>query len=93
MSNKQDDMVEAFRLAIRQQGPMINAYIAQSDSMEGAKFIGSIQTGLCEMDRSLFDGFKHLMYEAAQALTLHAFGQLPELVERPAPEHEKAGHA
>lgn len=94
MSNKQDGMVEALRLAIREEGPFINAYLAQPGTMKDAKLIGSISTGLCKMDRQFFEQFKDTMARATIALTEAATGAAVVFGgERPAPEHERAGHA
>lgn len=82
------------RLAIRQEGQTVNAYVANSGSMDDAFIIGSIAAGLLRMQPELFEQFKALMTSAMIALVeVGANGKVLSLTESPAPEHEKAGHA
>ncbi len=82
------------RLAIRQEGKFVNAYMAQADSMAGAFLVGSMAVGLLNMRPELFDQFKALMTAAMAALVeAGAGGKVLGTFEEPAPEHERAGHA
>lgn len=84
----------AFRLAIRAEGHMINAYIAPMDSMQEALLIGSINRNACDARRALFDQFKELMKEVLTEACKGALGAAPSgFDERQAPEHEKSGRA
>jgi hypothetical protein len=93
MSN--DDMVRApFRLAIRQEGELINAYVASNETMEGAMLLGSMRKRICEIDGEIFDLFKMLMQAALAAVSKDAVGiDIAFVGEEPAPEHERSGNA
>lgn len=81
------------RLAIRQEGAMVNAYVAQTGDMAGALHVGSISTGLLNMRPALFEQFKALMTDAMTVLVEVGTGAtVLGTHEQPAPEHEKAGH-
>jgi len=84
----------AIRLAIRQEGNMVNAYVAKADTMEGAFVIGSIALGVVQARRDLFDRFQQTMTAALQVLVEANTGLKVEGFDvQAAPEHEKAGHA
>ncbi len=83
-----------YRIAIRAEGAMVNAYLAKLDTMDGAIPVGSIARSICEADRSVFDAFQSLMEKAAGALTVAVLGVAPiDFKREAAPEHENAGHA
>lgn len=82
------------RLALRREGEWWNAYLAQMDTMDGARKIGSILLGAVENNeerkRAFMDLMKDVMTEAIKEIT----GKLPDWwEEQEAPEHEKAGRA
>ena len=81
------------RLAIRHEGAVVNAYIAQAADMSGAQLIGSISAALLDMRPALFDEFKALMTEGMTALVQRTGGTVLSMHEQAAPEHERAGHA
>lgn len=83
----------SLRLAIRTEGQMVNAYVATTQDMNGALLIGSVSLGLLNMDNALFYGFKQLMTDALHVMVRAQGGKVLEVMEQPAPEHEKAGHA
>lgn len=86
--------VSPFRIAIRAEGKMINAYVAPPDTMEGAHLLGCVARAVCEADRSVFDDFQALMQRAAAALTREVLGAEPIRFDTTeAPEHERAGRA
>jgi hypothetical protein len=92
--NTKEKTVEAFRLAIREEGPQINAYMAQLGTMDGARKLGSIETGLCKLDRDVFESFKTTMQLGLAALTREAIGHdVVGFDERRPPEHERSGHS
>jgi hypothetical protein len=83
-----------FRLAIRHEGPFINAYFAPMGTMDGAVLIGSIRTNLCRQNDDVFTSFKALMSSAMSTAVKNATGsEVMALLEQDAPEHERAGHA
>lgn len=85
---------QSIRLAIRSEGRMVNAYIAQTEDMAGALHIGSISRALLDMRPALFEGFKSLMVDAMTALVeTGTDAKVLSVHEQAAPEHEKAGHA
>jgi hypothetical protein len=80
------------RLAIRVEGGTVNAYLAKQGTMDGAMLIGSIARGIVEKDRRLWENWKAVMTDAISSVIKGIFDQEPEMIERPAPEHERAGH-
>lgn len=85
---------QQIRLAIRQEGQFVNAYVAPFDSMQDALHIGSISLALLNMRPALFEGFKALMVDAMTALVeTGTDAKVLGTFEQAAPEHEKAGHA
>lgn len=87
------DTVKApFRIAIRAEGNMVNAYLAAPDTMAEATPIGSIVRSACDADRALFEDFKALMQKVVAAACHSALGVVPADFETsPAPEHERSG--
>ena len=86
--------MNTLRIAIRAEGPSINAYFAMTGSMDEAVLIGSINRALCNQDRKLFEQFKALMTNCCQVLIEQIGGKkVLTVFEQDAPEHEKAGHA
>lgn len=83
-----------YRVAIRAEGAMINAYFAPTHTMEGAQLVACIGRDVCEADRRVFEIFQQLM-AMVSAIKVHALtGEMPIDVEyRDAPEHERAGQA
>jgi len=81
------------RLAIRQEGQMVNAYVAMTASMDGALHIGCISTGLLNMQPALFEQFKALMTAGMAAMVEAGGCTVLGTFEQAAPEHERAGHA
>ena len=47
------------RLAIRKEGPVVNAYVAEEETMAGAFIIGSLDIGLAERP-AIWDRWKAL---------------------------------
>lgn len=82
------------RLAFRAEGDFWNCYMAQRDTMDGAKLIGSIGLGAVkqnhEVKRLFMDLMKMIFADAAE----HVTGTRPELwSEDSAPESERSGNA
>ena len=82
------------RLAFREEGEYINAYLAYTDSMKDAQLLGSIRKSVCDRERSFFEAFRGLMQSAMAYVVADATGA--ELVfgeTRAAPEHERTRKA
>lgn len=82
------------RLAIRAEGEWLNAYIAQTDTMEGAFLIGSIARSICDVRTDIFTEWKDVMTKVFEhgLSSVTGFRDIP-MVERRAPEHERSGSA
>lgn len=81
------------RLAMREEGENWVAYYAQTGTMEGAIFLGSIRMGAITRHPERKQAFMDLMRELVADLIEEATGIRPKWggPER-APEHERAGH-
>ena len=81
-----------FRIAIRQEGKVVNAYIAPMGTMEGALLLGSMSLAICRMDGQAFEDFKALASAFVERYIAGETGTMPSMEVSPAPEHEKGGH-
>lgn len=90
-----DKTVEApFRLAIREEGGFVNAYIASRETMNDAMLIGSIRKSIVADKNEAWDIWKKLMTDALAGAVVKILGVEPdEMVERRPPEHERSGNA
>lgn len=82
------------RLAMREEGTLWNAYVAEEGTMTGAVLIGSIAMGAVKRDESLRRRFLALMRDAFHEAIKGVTGsevQWNDPVR--APEHERAGHS
>jgi hypothetical protein len=80
------------RLAIREEGKWVNAYLSEPGTMEGALLLGSILTSILENDDEIFLRWKSIMQDVL-ARGLEDLGiRMTRMEERPAPPHEKAGN-
>ena len=83
-----------YRIAIRAEGAMVNAYWTRTESMDGAQLVASISRELCEAEWAMFSAFRMLMEAAAVELVRLRLGARVSAVEvTPAAEHERAGRA
>lgn len=80
------------RVAIRKEGNWVNAYLAEYDTMEDAKLIGSLAIGIAGRG-DFFARWKQLMSDAMALAVEDIYGQKPVMETEPAPEHERAGNA
>ncbi len=81
------------RLALREEGSFWNAYLAKTDSMDGAKLIGSISIGAVKKNPEAKAAFQALMQQILADAVEHVTGEPPEKWDiGPAPEAERAGH-
>ena len=81
------------RLAIRKEGNWLNAYLANSSTMEGAELIGSLRINVALRDPEIFERWKNLMVDALADIIADVVGTRPEMVEHDSPAYEKAGSA
>jgi hypothetical protein len=82
------------RLAMRAEGDWWVAYMAQPDTMDGAKRLGSILLGIVERNAEHKQTFMALMQEVMTAAIKDVFGQTPDWSEpQAAPESERSGRA
>lgn len=87
--------LKPYRIAIRTEGDLVNAYWARYETMEGAKLCMSIDRRLCDVPM-IREGFTLV----AQAIAAHLIqgalqpGQtVSGFVMEDAPEHERTGRA
>jgi hypothetical protein len=82
-----------FRIAFREEGEFVNAYLATMTTMDGAILLGSLRSAILEHGDA-FEEYKAMMRKFAGILCVHTFGVEPsEFIEERAPEHERAGKA
>jgi len=82
------------RLALRVEGSMWVAYIAQSETMEGAHLLGSIRMAIIQSSPERKAEFMRLMEESMGAVLREALGTEITFGEpHGAPEHERSGTA
>lgn len=88
------DPSRPIRIAIRAEGASINAYLAQTGTMEGARVVASISREIAVLP-GVFDSFRATMELAiTEAMKLHLGpGAVHSVETGQAPEHERAGHA
>jgi hypothetical protein len=81
------------RLAIRDKGEWIHAYIAKRGTMADAILVATIRKSLAEMPGG-FEEFKSHCERLARILIEDSLGPgtLQGLVTEPAPENERSGH-
>ena len=82
------------RLALREEGNFWNAYLALSDTMEGAKLLGSIVISAVkknpDVKAKFMDVMKDIIADAVEGTT----GTAPDYWDtQPAPEAERSGHS
>lgn len=80
------------RLAMRREGNQWNAYVAKSDTMEGAVWVGSIAICFVEHNAKRKDAFLAIMTEALSDVIEETFGHKPmwnEIVDAPEDERTK----
>jgi hypothetical protein len=82
------------RLAFREEGNFWNAYLALSDTMEGAKLIGSISIGAVYKDKKVKDDFMKVMQRVLANAIKDTTGVKPRNWETiQAPKRERSGHS
>lgn len=82
------------RLALRQEGEWWNAYIATTDTMDGAHKVGSILLAAVQDNEDRKKAFMDLMQGFMSDVIKQTFGSRPSWWETTAaPSHERAGNA
>lgn len=74
-------MSKPMRIAIRQEGKMVNAYWAPIDSMEGAELVCCCSVEVLDDAPELQEAFYMLMQMASVALCKSRLGVVPKAVE------------
>jgi hypothetical protein len=87
MTKKKTEM--PFRLALRQEGDMWNAYLAPEGSMDRALFLGSIRLNVVKNDAKAKDAFMSLMVSVVGNAIEEVVGVKPEWIEKGAPSYER----
>jgi hypothetical protein len=77
------------RLALRVDGDKWNAYVARSDTMEGAIWVGSIAMAFVINNEERKEAFIALMRSAMSDAIEDITGSKPEMLTEDAPEHER----
>ena len=82
------------RLAMRHEGLFWNAYLARTETMNGAVHLGSIRMTLVN-DEGVKAAFLQVMTQAMTVAAKDATGVVLEWPDppEPAPESERSGHA
>ena len=81
-----------FRIAIRQEGNLINAYYAKPDSMDDSILIASLLRTTTDLDDDVFVAFRDLMQLIANQLCQKYMGETPKMELRDPPAHEVERH-
>ena len=90
------DLTQIGRLAMRHEGDYWNAYYAMPGTMENAILLGSIRMGAIVGRPQHKASFMDLMREVVSDIIEEKTGVRPDWPDKggkPAPEHERAGHA
>ena len=83
----------ASRLAFRQEGPELVAYVAKPHTMEGALRVGSVHLSFAHQP-GFYEAYVELMSTAYRGFVEAATGlKVESLRTQSVPEHERAGHA
>jgi hypothetical protein len=81
------------RLAFRQEGPELVAYLAQPHTMDGALRLASVHMSIVQQP-GFHLAYVELMSQAYRSFVEAATGlKVESLSSMPVPEHERAGHA
>lgn len=89
-----EELVSPFRIAFREEGPMVCVYMARSDTMEGAMLIGSCMKSILNAEApAQFLRFKEVFEVGIRACIKDVMGvDVKKFDTHAAPEHEKSGH-
>ena len=82
-----------FRIAIREEGNYINAYLARPDSMAEAIHVASLRVSVARQYPGVFDQFVNFTKEMVTAMCGSALKAPVDILVEQAPEHERSGRA
>lgn len=89
-----DDLTRVpVRLAFRNEGEFVNAYIAPPNSMKDALLVGSMRHTYMDRHKPAWEEWKKLMGDILQEIVRQRVGVVPEMREEKAPQHERSGKA
>jgi hypothetical protein len=89
MAEKKTEM--PFRVALREEGEMWNAYLAPEGSMDNALLLGSIRLSIVQKNPAFKDAFMDMMVAVVGVAIEDVIGVLPDFVIRGAPDYEREG--
>lgn len=88
------DPTKPYRVAMREEGAMVNLYWTRAETMVGAELVGSFNRELCYSAPEIGQAFKMLAGIMAAELCRVRLGVQASAIEHSdAPEHERAGNA
>lgn len=88
------DPTKPYRVAMREEGPMVNLYWTPADTMQGAQLVGCISSDIVHSSPELGHAFKVFAQCCAVELAKVRLGAKVIGVDvSDAPEHERAGKA
>jgi len=95
MSEEKKELVSPLRIAFREEGPVVNVYLANMDSMEGAMLIGSCMKSILNVEvPAQFLRLKEVFEIGIAAAIKDVLGvDVHHFDTTKAPDHEKAGNA
>jgi hypothetical protein len=82
-----------FRLAVREEGNYINAYLASPESMDDAVHVASLRVTVARQYPEVFDPFVEFIKELARVMGEGVYGNVAGIEIEEAPEHERSGRA
>jgi hypothetical protein len=93
--NDKPELVSPFRIAFREEGRLVNVYLAKQGTMDDAMFIGSIMRSILTAEEpGQFLRFKEIFQIGIAAAIKDVMGiDVVKFDTNPAPESEKSGSA
>lgn len=89
------ELIAPFRIAFREEGPLVNVYLAKQDTMEDAMLIGCVMKSILNAEKpQQFLRFKEVFEVGLAACIKDVLGvEVTKFETNMAPPHEKAGNA
>jgi hypothetical protein len=90
-----DHFLRPFRVAIRSEGRMVNAYLARTGTMKDSFIVASVLRSVCEAHPEVFESFKQMASQIATGVIEEMMPgiKIDHVEIDAAPEHERAGEA
>ena len=76
------------RLALRREGSMIKAYLANQGTMDNAILLSTLDYKVSQ-NEEIFTAWKGVMIRTVEIMIEEVFHEVPLMMERPAPGHER----